>query len=504
MRSTPRSRPATLRYGLSLLAVTVSLLVSIWLRPHSFTTPYLLFYPAVILSLWFGGLWPGLLATLLSALTVDFFQLPPYDRFSTDAANVLRTAFFFFAFAVICWLIDRNRARTEDALLAREQDVRAGRQHLAAIIGSAMDGIITVDRDQRIVLFNKAAEEIFRCPASEAIGQSLDRFIPERFRQVHRTHVADYGATGRTTRSMYSPATLTGLRADGEEFPVEVTLSWVNVGGQQLYTAILRDITQRRQTEAALIQSEKLASVGRLAATVAHEINNPLEAINGLLYLLKYNPSLDDAARRYVEMAQFEVKHAAQITRQTLGFSKSRAAITRFQPAEVMGSVLELFERRLDKKNVTCEKEFSTDLVVSGVESEIRQVFWNLLTNSLDAVPPQGRIKVRISASLPVACAPGVRITVADSGHGIDADKLEHVFEPFFTTKENGNGLGLWITSEIVKKHSGLMRIRSRSSGERTGTIFSIFLPRESPTRPGLQVVPPAVAIRPNCGQAAV
>ena len=490
MRSTPRSRPATLRYGLALLAVAGSLLVSIWLRPHSFTTPYLAFYPAVILALWFGGLWPGLVATLLSALAVDFFQLPPYDRFSTDVGNLLRTAFFSFAFGVICWLVDRNRSRTEGALLASEQDVRTERAHLAAIIGSAMDGIITVDNDQRIVLFNKAAEEIFRCPASEAIGQSLDRFVPERFREAHRTHVADYGATGRTARSMSSPATLTGLRADGEEFPVEITLSRVNVGGKQLYTAILRDITLRKQTEAALIQSEKLASVGRLAATVAHEINNPLEAINGLLYLLQRNPSLDDTARQCVDMAEIEVKHAGQITRQTLGLSKAGVAVSRFQPTEVMSSLLELFNRRLDKKGVSCEKEFSTSLAITGVESEIRQVFWNLLTNSLDAVPSLGRIKVRISANPSAAGTPGVRITVADNGHGINADKLTHIFEPFFTTKENGNGLGLWVSSEIVKKHSGLIRVRSRSAGEQTGTIFSIFLPPESPTKPDLQVVP--------------
>jgi PAS domain S-box-containing protein len=353
-----------------------------------------------------------------------------------------------------------------------------------------MDGIITVDHNQRIVMFNKAAEEIFCCPASEAIGQSLDRFIPERFREVHRAHVADYAATGRTTRSMYSPATLTGLRADGEEFPVEITLSRVNVGGNQLYTAILRDITVRKQTEAALIQSEKLASVGRLAATVAHEINNPLEAIAGLLYLLQRNPSLDDTARQYVDKAAIEVKHAGQITRQTLGLSKAGAAVTRFQPTEVMSSVLELFNRRLDKKGVTCEREFSTELTITGVESEIRQVCWNLLTNSLDAVPSTGRIKVRISANPSAAGAPGVRITVADNGHGINADKLAHVFEPFFTTKQHGNGLGLWITNEVVKKHSGLIRVRSRSAGERTGTVFSVFLPCESPMKPDLRVVP--------------
>ncbi len=361
-----------------------------------------------------------------------------------------------------------------------EENLRTSEARLAAIIGSAMDAIVTVDKDQRIVVFNAAAEKIFGCPAAEAIGQALECFIPERFREAHDSHVRHFGSTGATSRSMHSPGTLYGRRANGEEFPLEATISQATIGGEILYTVILRDMTQRKQTEAALMRSEKLATVGRLAATVAHEINNPLAAVINLLYLAEHNPSLDEAAREHLRMAGAEIMRAAQIARQTLSFSKGGAAVSRFRPADVLESVLALLESKLRNKAVVCEKEFSGHAEICSVESEIRQIFWNLLSNSLDAVAAGGRIKLRVSPSRRHGGAPGVRVTVADNGSGISAEHMPHLFEPFFTTKETGNGLGLWITSEIVKKHGGSLRVRSRNgTGERTGSVFSVFLPAD-------------------------
>ncbi len=478
-------RSALVRYGLALLVVSASLLVAIWLRPSSYSTPYLFFYPAVLVAHWFGRLGPGLVATVSSAVAVNYFQLPPYHRFSLDAANILGGLFYCVAFGAIGWFLETNRSRAEAAqirveaaLSERESDLRANQEQLAAIIGSAMDAIITVDEDQRIVLFNAAAETIFRVPASEAVGEKLDRFIPQRFRDIHRTLVSQFGKTGTTTRTMYSPAALFGLRADGHEFPIEATISQITVSGKKLFTVILRDVTQRKQAEAALIRSEKLASLGRLAATVAHEINNPLEAVSNALYLAKQNQALNHDTRAYLQMAGAELTRAAQITKQTLGFSRGRGTVTRFRPTEVLESVLALFERKLRNKEVVCEQDYMTDSEISGVENEIRQVFWNLLNNSLEAVPPNGCISVRVSPNLRALDLPGVRITVADNGHGIAADHIPHLFEPFFTTKDTGNGLGLWVVSEIVNKHGGSIRVRSRAAPrEPTGTIFSIFLP---------------------------
>ena len=175
----------------------------------------------------------------------------------------------------------------------------------------------------------------------------------------------------------------------------------MTISREKLYTVILRDLTQRKQTEAALMRSEKLATVGRLAATVAHEINNPLEAVINLLYLAEQNPSLDEAAREHLRMAGAEVTRAAHIARQTLSFSKGGTAVSRFRTTDVMESVLAMLERKLRNKEVICEKEFSGQVEICGVENEIRQIFWNLLSNSLDAVSAGGRIKLRVFTQPP-------------------------------------------------------------------------------------------------------
>jgi signal transduction histidine kinase len=152
--------------------------------------------------------------------------------------------------------------------------------------------------------------------------------------------------------------------------------------------------------------------------------------------------------------------------------------MSRFRPTQVLEDVLALSGHKLDQKAVSCEKEFLTDKEIFAVESEIRQVFWNLLNNSLDAVSRGGHINVRISDANVNTTGPGVRITIADNGQGIGSEHLAHIFEPFFTTKQTGNGLGLWVTSEIVKKRGGSIRVRSRTdSSKNCGTVFSIVLP---------------------------
>lgn len=279
---------------------------------------------------------------------------------------------------------------------------------------------------------------------------------------------------------MYSPGVLYGVRTNSEEFPLEAAISQVTVKGKKLYTVILRDITVRKQTEAALLRSEKLALLGRMAATIAHEINNPLEAIEGLLYLAELSRSRE-ATTEYLASAREEVRRATEIAKATLGFSRGGGTATRFRPIEVLESILRLLEHKFQTKSVVCERDYLTDAEIFGVESEIRQVLWNLLNNSLDAVPTGGYIKVRVSSNLDALHSPGVRITVADNGHGIPANRIPQLFEPFFTTKVDGNGIGLWVVSEIVKKHRGSIRVRSRTNQTgRTGTVFMVLLPAES------------------------
>ena len=198
------------------------------------------------------------LARLVSAqLDVRRGRRPTDDGLSRTEATIIDIA---------------EHKRTDEAL-------RDSQERLLGIISSAMDAIITVDSDQKIIVFNRAAEQIFRCPAKDAVGQALEKFIPQRFREAHRKHIRSFGQTGVSSRSMYSPGTLMGVRADGEEFPVEATISQVKTASETLYSVILRDVSVRKRTEDELRQAQKMEAVGHLAGGIAHEFNNYLGII---------------------------------------------------------------------------------------------------------------------------------------------------------------------------------------------------------------------------------
>lgn len=361
-----------------------------------------------------------------------------------------------------------------------EQELRATSARLAGIIGSAMDAIITVDANQRITVFNEAAEKMFGYSSREVMGKALDLLIPAGFQAFDREHIEEFGKTGVTARSVYSPGQLAARRAGGEEFPIEASISQLNTDGQKFYTVILRDVTQRQLTERALRESEKLAATGRLAATIAHEINNPLESITNVLYLLEKYPRLEAGARQYVVLAEKELQRVVHITRQTLGFYREAAHPGEVRLAQVVEDALAIYERKIQSYDISIEKRFDSAGVVSGFPGELRQVISNLLSNALDALPQSGSLKVHVydSHDWKGEPRPGVRVVVADNGAGIAAPNLQRVFEPFFTTKgEKGTGLGLWVISGIVRKHGGHIRVRSSARPGHSGTCFSLFLP---------------------------
>jgi len=365
-----------------------------------------------------------------------------------------------------------------------EEALRSSQAKLQSIVGSAMDAVISIDRHQRIVLFNQAAEAVFQCPASEALGSTLDRFIPKLLREAHREHVRRFGVEGVSQRSMTSPAILAGVRTNGEEFPIEATISQVQADGERLYTVILRDITGRKQAEQALLRSEKLASVGRMAATIAHEINNPLAATTNALFIAMSQKDLPEAARHYMEAADSELRRIAHITRQSLGFYREFNAPALTSVRAVLESAVDLLKSKIKSKQAVIEKEWDEDVEVIAVAGELRQVFSNLLANSLDAIEQKGTIKLRVSASkAPKNGHNCVRVTIADNGYGIPASSREHLFEPFFTTKGAiGTGLGLWVSKQIIDKHEGTIRVRSTVTGSHTGTVFSLLLPAKPVT----------------------
>jgi signal transduction histidine kinase len=246
---------------------------------------------------------------------------------------------------------------------------------------------------------------------------------------------------------------------------------------------ILMDASERKRSEEALRKTEKLAATGRLAASIAHEINNPLEAITNLLYLLSNHPSLDEQARGFAEMAEHEVRRISEITQQTLRFYRQSTLPTRAKLSELLDSVLALHQGRLRNLGISVEREYDADIDLNCYAGELRQVFANLVGNAVDAMPTGGRLAVRARRSRDWSdlTREGVRFQVSDTGSGMGPGVQKRIFEPFFTTKEvTGTGLGLWVSSEIVAKHRGTIRVRSYAAGNgsrRTGTVFELFFP---------------------------
>ena len=243
----------------------------------------------------------------------------------------------------------------------------------------------------------------------------------------------------------------------------------------------VQDITERRTQEATLKQTEMLAATGRMAATIAHEINNPLEAVTNLIYLAKTNQNIPDSVRRHLEVADEELARVGQIAQQTLGFYRDTSRPHALNVAAVISDVIAVFERRLSYKQMYCRPEFRGNLEIVGLQGELRQAISNLLLNAMDASSNGDLLRIRARETrLPGTGLAGVSIAVCDSGCGISDSAKKKLFSPFFTTKQSvGTGLGLWVTKGIVEKHGGSIRFRSRVQPP-CGTVFRIVLPRRN------------------------
>jgi PAS domain S-box-containing protein len=237
---------------------------------------------------------------------------------------------------------------------------------------------------------------------------------------------------------------------------------------------ICSDVTDRHLEEEALRRSEKLAAAGRLAATIAHEINNPLAAVTNLLFLMRTNHSPE-----YLSLAEQEVARISHMVKQTLGFYRVSPHPVRVNLSNLIDDVVAVFRTRIQARGVDIQTQYRYKKEISAFSNELSQVFGNLIGNALEAMQPGGTLRVRT-----MPCRRGLRVTVADNGSGIPSEHLDKIFEPFFTAnKEGGTGLGLWLAREIVMKHGGWIRVRSRSDvvSRRHGTVFMIWLPLSEP-----------------------
>jgi signal transduction histidine kinase len=240
---------------------------------------------------------------------------------------------------------------------------------------------------------------------------------------------------------------------------------------------VLLDITDRKRTEDTLRKSEKLASAGRMAAVIAHEINNPLEAMTNLLYLIG-TENISDQARQFLGLAESELKRVVLIARQTLGFYRESNKPQMIKLSEVFDQVADIYAPRMRKRNISLRRHFETAGEVLAYPGEMRQLFTNLVSNAIEAEATQLRVEITPYREWRPPYRWGSRLTFMDNGKGIPAEAMHHIFEPFYTTKgEKGTGLGLWVSRGIVHKYEGTMRVHSSISGPHRGTTFSVFFP---------------------------
>ena len=357
--------------------------------------------------------------------------------------------------------------------ITSRKEAEQAQRHLAAIVESSDDAIIGKDLNEIVTSWNSGAEKMFGYSAKEMIGRPITTIIPpelqegkERFLEtLGQGEQVEHFETVRLTKS-------------GERIDVSLTISPVRDDAGRVVGAskTARDITQQKKTEQALRTNERLASVGRLAATVAHEINNPLEAVTNLVYLAKHSAALHDA-RKFLNAVEEELDRISHITKQTLGFYRETIAPSAVRAGEILKPLISVLGMRARNRGIEIRPEIRQDPEIYAVAGEIRQLIANLLSNSIDAVDSGGLIRIRIDANR-LKGPTGIRITIADSGRGIPPSARSKLFEPFFTTKKDvGTGLGLWVCTNIVQRHHGSIRVKSSTTPGRSWTVFSVFLP---------------------------
>jgi PAS domain S-box-containing protein len=348
-------------------------------------------------------------------------------------------------------------------------------RRLAIIVESSDDAIIGKDLSGIVLSWNPGAERMFGYSANEIIGRPVSIIVPPELQENEQSILE---AIGRGERIEHFETVR--LTKSGERIDVSLTVSPIrdNTGRVMGAAKTARDITQQKKTEQALRTTEKLASAGRMAATVAHEINNPLEAVTNLVYLAKGSSALDDV-KGYLTTIEEELNRISQITKQTLGFYRETVAPSAMRVGEMLNPLISILGRRARNNGIEIRTEIRRDPEIYAVAGEIRQLIANLLNNSIDAVDSGGLIRIRIGANgLNGQHPTGIKITVADSGRGIPASVRSKLFEPFFTTKKDvGTGLGLWVCTNIVQRHHGSIRVKSGTVPGRSWTVFSVFLP---------------------------
>jgi two-component system NtrC family sensor kinase len=356
----------------------------------------------------------------------------------------------------------RSLVRLHDAELRNR---RLGEQWQTTF-DALSEGVALVDETGIIQRSNRAMTTILNRSYGQIEGRSIPDLLRDSFGPVFQMEeslpVQEAQVGTRYFRFNLSPVVRSGVEA-GSIF-------------------IVSEITEQKRAQAAFLINERLAATGRMANTIAHEINNPLEAITNLLYLMNGALKTPEVAANFLGAAHEELSRVSRIARQILSFNREAAVPVPIRLFELLEDVLALNNRTIIAKTIEIEKEWDESIVVSGFPAQLRQVFSNLLRNAIEASNPGKKILLRISCSKRWSNSqePSARVSFADQGCGIPSENMERIFEAFFTTKElKGSGIGLWLSSTIVQEHRGRIQVRSCTRPLRSGTCVSVVLPRQ-------------------------
>lgn len=370
-----------------------------------------------------------------------------------------------------------------DVIKAANEQLTKSSELFYAIINTVRQPLLVLDCDLRIISVNQSFLRTFKVSREQTVNKFLYRLGNEQWNIPKlRALLEEVLPQDQTVKNFEVEHDFQHI---GHRKMV-LNASRIVQGNNReaMILLAIEDITERKRAEAALIKSEKLAVSGRLAASLAHEINNPLQAVMNLMTLLGQSPKLDPQDQEYATLAGKELGRVVHLIRQSLGFYREAASPTAMNVEEVLESVLHLYTTQIKAKQITVTRQFRLDGALESYPGDVRQVFSTLLINAIEAVPQGGHVVLRAGESLDWRknlAVSGVRITLADNGNGIPAHNMARIFEPFFTTKgERGNGLGLWVTQGVLHRLGGSIRVRSTTRPGKRGTCFSIFVPHQA------------------------
>jgi PAS domain S-box-containing protein len=457
-------RPALRRYFVSIalpLLATAFTAAAFGFEHGTFFPPFGL---AVVLAALYGGTRPGLVALFCSLLLNTVLLPPRFTIYFTSPEQAFQVAVFGIVGTVFAVVIGVS------GQLQRKLDLE--RQRLAVTLGSIGDAVIATDSQGLITFMNPVAEAATGWKLGDARGlklQQVFRIVNEGTRAAVSNPVDRVLASGQVV-GLANHTLL--IRKDGTEIPIDDSAAPIK-DGEQLAGVVLvfRDISESKALQVAMLRAEKLASVGRLAATIAHEINNPLESLTNLLYLIHSSTDLD-SIRMFAETAERELARASHVTKQSLSFARQSENRRATELAPLIREMAAIYNNRLSSKNISLQYRFRDGAKVWGNPSDLQQMISNLLVNAVDAEKEGGRINIRVTD---LRSRDAVRILVSDDGTGISRADMKRLFQPFFTTKKDiGTGLGLWVCRQIAQSHGGTIRVRSRLG---QGTMFAVTLP---------------------------